>query len=310
MEAWTIGLFFIAIIFQLNCYFYFTQLLIAMILDEKMHVIIPLLDELRKYNHSIGSYEKSIMTESFDYSVKLSNGLIRLPEELVHDYENSPGTIILDRIKSAASNFIPSNSTIAAPSSTGALPGAKPIKGKRRTIILTASIAIVIILIIVIAVFLINRAHQLDEANARINQERIDSANTAQVNQKKLDSANTARINQKKLDSVNTAVEVAETAVRDRIRLYVTANCTYNYRLVGSITNLKITVANNTNYTMDSLKVRANYLKQAGGAYKSEELKFVGILPHTQTTLNAPDSDRGTHVQLVIETISSRQLGL
>ncbi len=257
---------------------------------------MPLLDELRKYNHSIGSYEKSVITETFDYSVKLSNGLIKLPGELVSDYENSPGTIILDRIKSAASNFIPSNSTIASPSTT-TLPPEKLIKRKRRTIILKASIAIAIILIIVIAILLTNRAQQRDEENARINQERLDSANTAHINQKKLDSA-------------NAAVEAAKTAVRNRIRLYVTANCTYNYRLIGSITNLKITVNNNTDYTMDAVKVRAAYLKQAGGLYKYEEINFVGILPHTQTTLNAPNSDRGTHVQVGIETISSSQLGL
>jgi hypothetical protein len=56
--------------------------------------------------------------------------------------------------------------------------------------------------------------------------------------------------------------------------------------------------------------VRAIYLKQQGGVYKYEEVNFNGILPHSLMTLTAPDSDRGTHVQVVIETISSSQLGL
>jgi len=80
--------------------------------------------------------------------------------------------------------------------------------------------------------------------------------------------------------------------------------------MIGSITNLKITVTNNTDYTMDAVKVRATYLKQSGEVYKYEEINFAGILPHTQMTLGAPDSDRGTHMQLEIETISSSQLGL
>ena len=270
---------------------------------------MPLLEELRKYNPSIGSYEKSMITESFDYSVKLSNGLIKLPGELVSDYENSPGRIILDRIKSAASNFIPSNSTIASPSPTAPLTSVQSIKRKKRTIIL-ASIAIVAILIIATVVFLNNRAQQQNEENARIKKERLDSANTARINKEKLDSANTARINKEKLDSANAVLEAAKTAVRNRIGLYVTANCTYDRRMIGSITNLKITVANNTSYTMDAVKVRATYVKQDGEAYKYEEVNFVSILPHSQMTLNAPDSDRGTHVQLGIETISSSQLGL
>ena len=77
-----------------------------------------------------------------------------------------------------------------------------------------------------------------------------------------------------------------------RIRLYVTANCTYNRKMIGSITNLKITVANNTDYTMDAVKVRAAYLKQAGGVYKYEEINFNGILPHSQMALSAPNSDK------------------
>ncbi len=281
---------------------------------------MPLLDELRKYNPSIGKYEKSMMTESFDYSVKLSNGLIRLPEELVSDYERSPDAITLVRIKSTASKFVPSNATIASPSSAGAFPVEKPIKGNRRIIIRAASIAIAIIIIIVIAILLISRTQQRDKENAaRIHQELLDSEKTARLNQEQLDSANAAaKLNKEKLDSINTAqqnqekvAEAAKIAIRNTIRFYVTASRNaFTYKLVGSISNLKITVTNNTAYTMDAVKVRVAYIKQDGGVYKYEELSFNGIAPNSQMTLNAPDSDRGTHVQFAIETISSSQLGL
>jgi hypothetical protein len=273
-----------------------------MALDEKRYIIVPLLGELRKYNDSIGSYEKSTITGLFDYSVKLSNGIIRLPGELVDDYENAPDSITLNRIKSAASAFTPSNSTIVPPSSTSIVPAEEPMKKSKRPIILVACIAIVVIIIGVIATILINRKQQRDEENAaRINQERIDSTNTA-INQARVDSEKTARINQE---------EAAKTVARNTIRLYVTARANrYSYKLIGGISNLKITVANNTTYTMDVVKVRVTYLKQSGGVYKYEELNFNGILPRSQMTLNAPDSDRGTHVQFGIETISSSQLGL
>ena len=66
---------------------------------------MPLLDRLRQYNHSIGSYDRSMMNSNFNYSVKLSNGRIEIVEELVYDYEKSPSHITEDRFKSAASKF-------------------------------------------------------------------------------------------------------------------------------------------------------------------------------------------------------------
>lgn len=75
-------------------------------LDEKRHVIMPLLDKLRQYNPAIGSYDKSMMNTNFNYSVKLSNGTIEIVEELVTDYERAASGITEDRYKITASKFI------------------------------------------------------------------------------------------------------------------------------------------------------------------------------------------------------------
>lgn len=76
------------------------------LLDEKRHLFVAVLDKLRPYNPHIGSYDKSVYSTDFDYSVKLSNGRIRLPEELIDDYEKSPTSISDNRYKAAASRFI------------------------------------------------------------------------------------------------------------------------------------------------------------------------------------------------------------
>jgi hypothetical protein len=145
-----------------------------MILDEKRHVIMPLLDELRIYNHSIGSYDKSMFTDSFDYSVKLSNGLIRLPMELVDDYEKVPGGIKPDRFKSAALNFVPSK-----PKTTAFAPIAEPLPQKqieKKDINVLIKIIGAVIIIIIVILF-IKQTQQRDIANAaRLKQSKVDSA--------------------------------------------------------------------------------------------------------------------------------------
>lgn len=76
-------------------------------LDAKRYTISSILEELRKYNPEIGEYEKSMLSEDFNYSVKLSNGFIKISEELITDYERAATAITKDRYKSAAKIFKP-----------------------------------------------------------------------------------------------------------------------------------------------------------------------------------------------------------
>jgi hypothetical protein len=75
-------------------------------LDEKKHIIVPLLFELRRYNSEIGDYDKSMMNMNFDYSVKLTNGNIQISQELVYDYERAKQAITEDRYQIAATRFV------------------------------------------------------------------------------------------------------------------------------------------------------------------------------------------------------------
>jgi hypothetical protein len=252
-----------------------------MTFDEKRHVIIPLLDELRPYNHAIGSYDKSMFTDSFEYSVKLSNGIIKLPMELVDDYERVRSSVTANRYRSAALAFqsshepTPTSKPVAA---SQPLVTPQPIvkstprepanKGWGRIFLKVAIATVVVIAVLYII-------GQMQEHRSQ------------------------------------DGVEAQKALVRGSIRSYVTAHgSTYQYRRIGGISGLKITVANNTDYNMDMVKVRVAYIKQGGGVYKYEDMEFPDIGAHTAITLPAPDSDRGTSVQFGVESISSKALGL
>lgn len=87
-------------------------------LDEKKHVIIPIVDRLRQFNPGIGNYQKSILNENFQYSVKLTNGRIVLPQELIQDFEQSADFITEEQYKSIALAFVPSQGTSSFQSDT------------------------------------------------------------------------------------------------------------------------------------------------------------------------------------------------
>lgn len=230
---------------------------------------MPLLDQLRAYNHAIGSYDKSMLTDSFDYSVKLSNGLIRLPFELVQDYENSPNSITSARYQLAANQFQPSTPISSAPGPVDYASPQEPETKGGNNIIRNIIVAFIVVLG---AIVLISQLRGYAE-------KRAEDAQKAQI--------------------------------RANIRAYVTATgSSFQYRLIGGISGFSVTVNNNTDYTIDMVKVRVAYIKQAGGVYKYEDVEFPNLSPHSDATLPAPDSDRGTSVQLEIETITSTELGL
>ncbi len=76
-------------------------------LDEKKQVIIQILNRLREFSPTIGSYDKSVTNSNFQYAVKHDNGRIYLSQELVHDFEQSPAFISDEQFKIAALKFAP-----------------------------------------------------------------------------------------------------------------------------------------------------------------------------------------------------------
>jgi hypothetical protein len=84
----------------------------------------------------------------------------------------------------------------------------------------------------------------------------------------------------------------------------------YSVNSFGGISNLDIIATNNTDYTIDEIKVAIAYIKKNDGVFKTEYLTFNNIQPKQNKSLSAPDSNRGLSVTLTKQSITSTDLNL
>ncbi|MFZ4671252.1 MAG: DUF4339 domain-containing protein [Flavobacterium sp.] len=84
----------------------------------------------------------------------------------------------------------------------------------------------------------------------------------------------------------------------------------YSVDAFGGISNLDIIVTNNTDYTIDEIKVAIAYIKKNDGVFKTEYLIFNNIPPKQNKSLSAPESKRGLSVKLTKQTITASGLNL
>ena len=58
-----------------------------------------------KHNPEIGHYQEHFINESFGFSVRLSNGMLNMSQEVAQDYEAQPSSVTQDRIERVANTF-------------------------------------------------------------------------------------------------------------------------------------------------------------------------------------------------------------
>jgi hypothetical protein len=103
-------------------------------------------------------------------------------------------------------------------------------------------------------------------------------------------------------------------AIRNSFEKYITAQQDgFNASTFGGITNLKVKVRNEMAYVVDRVEIQVQYIKAGGGVFKTETVYADNIkpnAPNASLVINAPDSNRGTNVELKIIAVTSRQLSL
>lgn len=84
----------------------------------------------------------------------------------------------------------------------------------------------------------------------------------------------------------------------------------FRFSSLGGISEFGIPVRNNTDYKIDEVVIDVDYIKKAGGVYKTEQVTVYNIAPHSSKIGKAPESPRGTSVEIKISAIQSRDLNL
>ncbi|WP_438065938.1 hypothetical protein [Flavobacterium sp. TSSA_36] len=114
---------------------------------------------------------------------------------------------------------------------------------------------------------------------------------------------------QEERDRINAELTIKNRKYRNNINDYVGSSTNqYSYALLGGISNLDITVTNNTEYTLDNVTVAVDYIKDNGDTFKTEYVTFYNIPANQDKSISAPDSDRGTSVSTKIESVYSKKM--
>ena len=75
------------------------------ITNEYRNGVIGILHRAHVYNHEIGNYQEHLINEQFNFTVRLSNGIIFIPMTMAQDQEVQPSSISEDRIQRIANGF-------------------------------------------------------------------------------------------------------------------------------------------------------------------------------------------------------------
>lgn len=84
----------------------------------------------------------------------------------------------------------------------------------------------------------------------------------------------------------------------------------YKTGVLGGISDLQLTISNNSLYPLDEVQVEVRYLGPEKRVVKTQLLLFSDVAPGEQKTVEAPRTNRGVTVDYVITRINSKALGL
>ncbi len=82
----------------------------------------------------------------------------------------------------------------------------------------------------------------------------------------------------------------------------------YSTGFLGGVKNIKVTVSNQTDYTLDEATAVVNYYRANGELFKSETVHVKNIPPQQRRKVSAPDSRRGMSIKARLTRITSRTM--
>lgn len=105
--------------------------------------------------------------------------------------------------------------------------------------------------------------------------------------------------------------EAAMEAARKNINQLVSVESNkYKTGVLGGISDLRLTISNNSLFQLDRVEVEIRYLGPEKRVVKTQRLLFNDVPPGKQITLDAPKTNRGVSIDYSIRAINSKELGL
>jgi hypothetical protein len=171
-----------------------------------------------------------------------------------------------------------------------------PVKKKS---LLPYIIAGVVLVVLIIGYLMYqNSKHEAEIINV---QTALDQKNKEAEDQRLLQQQK-----ENELKAANDALEARQMQYRNGWSRYVTlTGSKYMTSGIGGISDLDLTVSNRTEYPLDNVEVEVDYIKTSGGIYKTEKVVYDIIPAGTQKTLRAPNSSRGTSVNIRIQKVKA-----
>lgn len=108
---------------------------------------------------------------------------------------------------------------------------------------------------------------------------------------------------------INAEITAKNTNYRNNWGRYIWAtNGNYRSNPLGGIYDLEVVVTNETEYAIDEIVVSVQYIKDNGAVYKTEPVSIYSVPAHGKASMPAPDSGRGTSVNIEISSITSKKM--
>lgn len=122
--------------------------------------------------------------------------------------------------------------------------------------------------------------------------------------------ANTAVLEVQKEDRPSYHQAAIESARKNIHQLLLVESSKFKTGLLGGISDLRLTLSNNSRFPLDEVEVEVRYFGPESKVVKTQKLLFNDLAPGEQKTLEAPKTNRGVSIEYAITRINSRVLGL
>lgn len=118
---------------------------------------------------------------------------------------------------------------------------------------------------------------------------------------------NTASQEEDKITYQQAAIESTRKNIH---QMLLVENSNFKTGLMGGISNLHMTLSNNSRFPLDQVEIEIKYFGPEQKLVKTQKLLFNDLAPGEQKTLEAPRTTRGITIDYAITRIQSKVLGL